>query len=205
MNTLLFWSTIGQAFLETFQMAFIGTVAGVCIAFPFTFLSSKRIVGTIISRICLSIFAAFRAFPSLLWALLFVIVVGLGPLAGILAIMMNTIGYFGKLVSDDLESIDPKVTHALKATGANTFQLMRFVYFPLVFPKIISTLLFLFEYNIRHSTLLGIVGAGGVGFYLMGYIKWLEYEKALVMIGLILLLVLGLEWLNAVVRKKVLE
>jgi phosphonate transport system permease protein len=203
MNTLLFWSTIGQAFLETFQMAFLGTVAGVCIAFPFTFLSSKRIVGNLVSRICLFIFAAFRAFPALLWALFFVIVVGLGPLAGILAIMMNTIGYFGKLVSDDLESIDPKATHALKATGANTFQLMRFVYFPLVLPKIFSTLLFLFEYNIRHSTLLGIVGAGGIGFYLMGYIKWLEYEKALVVIGLILLVVLVLELISSTIRKYV--
>lgn len=199
--TANFWVITLLALWETLQIAYLGTFLGICISFPLVFLATKNITNPIIALLLRSFFGFLRATPALLWAIMAVIVVGLGPVAGTIAITLVTIGYFGKLATDALDSVPVSKTQALVATGANKMHLVRFVYWPVVQPKLLETALFLLEYNIRHSTILGVVGAGGIGFYISGYLKWLEYGTAFMLILVIFLVVILLEILSGRLKR----
>lgn len=200
-----FWTLTGKALWETLQMAYLGTFLGVILAMPLIILAARDISNPVLVFILRSIFGFLRATPSLLWAIIAVMIVGLGPLAGTMAIMLVTIGYFGKLGTDAIEAIPINKTHSLLAIGAKKTHLIRFVYWPLIRPKLIEITLFLFEYNIRHSTILGVVGAGGIGFYISGYLKWLEYGLAVTLILIIFAIVLVLEIISAKIKKYLID
>jgi len=187
---------------ETIQMAFLGTLFGALISLPLAMFASRNIFDkkTVIPiRIIL---AAIRTMPSLLWAVIFVIMVGFGPFAGVLAIIMYTIGYLSKLQYESIEGISPEPLEAVSATGANKFKLIRFVVLPENANNLLSQLLFMFEYNVRASTILGFVGAGGIGFYIAGYLKLLEYDKIITLLFVILIIVLIIDYLSTKVRDK---
>ena len=200
-----FWHLTFAALWETLQIAYLGTFLGVFLALPFVFLASEHVSYRFVAICFRSFFALFRATPTLLWAIIFVILTGLGTTAGVLAVTCVTIGYFGKLTTDELDTIPVSKADAFVATGAGRWHIIRFVYWPMLLPKMLMTALFLFEYNIRHSTLLGIVGAGGIGFYIAGYLKWLEYDLAFALIGIIFAMVVVLEVITMQIKKHLLR
>lgn len=197
LNTALF------SMLETIQMAFIGTVVGFGLSLPLSLLAARNVVNNkLIYGSIRAFLAAIRILPSILWAIFFVIIVGLGPFAGILAIVLYTIGFITKLQYESIESIEHDPLEAIGSTGVSKIQLIRFVVIPQAAPHLISQLLYMFDYNVRHSSILGIVGAGGIGFYIINYIKFFDYGKAAVFILVVFVVALIIDYVSVKVRDK---
>ena len=192
-----FWSMF-----ETIQMAFIGTIVGVAIALPLSMFASRNLNSKWVYAPVRAILAAIRTFPSILWAILFVIMVGLGPFAGVLAIIMYTIGFVAKLQYEVIETIDSDPMDAVSSIGVSKWQLIRYVVIPESAPHLLSQLLYMFDYNVRQTSILGLVGAGGIGFYIINYIKFFEYGKAAVFMLVVLITVLVIDWISVKIRDK---
>ena len=192
-----FWSM-----LETIEMAFIGTVVGVVIALPLSLLAARNLNRKLIYVPLRGILAAARTFPSILWAILFVIMVGLGPFAGVLAIIMYTIGFIAKLQYESIEAVDSDPVEAVNSIGVSKWQLIRHVVIPESAPHLISQVLYMFDYNVRQTSILGLVGAGGIGFYIINYIKFFEYGKAAVFMIVVLITVLIIDFVSVKIRDK---
>jgi len=194
---IAFWSM-----LETIEMAFIGTVVGVAIALPLSMLAARNLNRKLVYVPIRALLAAARTFPSILWAILFVIMVGLGPFAGILAIIMYTIGFIAKLQYESIEAIDSDPVEAVSSIGVSKWQLIRHVVVPESAPHLLSQILYMFDYNVRQTSILGLVGAGGIGFYIINYIKFFEYGKAAVFMLVVLITVLLIDWASVKIRDK---
>ena len=192
-----FWSMI-----ETIQMAFIGTIVGVAISLPLSILAARNLYSKFVYAPVRAFLAMMRTFPSILWAILFVIMVGLGPFAGILAIIMYTIGFMSKLQYEAIEAIDSDPMEAISAIGVSKLQLIRYVVVPESAPHLLSQLLYMFDYNVRQTSILGLVGAGGIGFYIINYIKFFEYGKAAVFMLVVLTTVLIIDWISVKIRDR---
>ena len=192
-----FWSM-----LETIEMAFIGTVVGVAIALPLSMLAARNLNRKLVYVPIRALLAATRTFPSILWAILFVIMVVLGPFAGILAIIMYTIGFITKLQYESIEAIDSDPVEAVSSIGVSKWQLIRHVVVPESAPHLLSQILYMFDYNVRQTSILGLVGAGGIGFYIINYIKFFEYGKAAVFMLVVLITVLLIDWASVKIRDK---
>ena len=190
------------AMLETLQMAFIGTVIGVVVGLPLSMLSARNLNSKYVYAPTRALLAIIRTFPSILWALLFVIMVGLGPYAGVLAIVMYTIGFVTKLQYESIETIDSDPMDAVNSIGVSKFQLIRYVVLPESASHLLGQILYMFDYNVRQTSILGIVGAGGIGFFIINYIKFFEYGKAAVFMLVVLATVLIIEWVSVRVRDK---
>jgi len=198
-------SLIGTAMwsmFETIQMAFIGTVVGAAISLPLSMLAARNLNSKIVSGSIRAILAAVRTFPSILWAILFVIMVGLGPFAGVLAIIMYTIGFMTKLQYESIEAVDSDPMDAVNSIGVSKWQLIRYVVVPESAAHLLSQLLYTFDYNVRHTSIIGLVGAGGIGFYIINYIKFFEYGKAAVFMLVVLAAVLIIDWISVKIRDK---
>jgi phosphonate transport system permease protein len=144
-----------------------------------------------------------RTVPTLLWALVFVVAFGLGPVAGALGIAFYTLGYLGKLLSEAFEGVDGEVLEAVRGVGCNRLQLLRYALLPEAANAMLSQLLFVFEYNVRASTILGFVGAGGIGFYMIGYVQMLQYRSLTTALVLTLLAVIAIDQASAWIRRSV--
>lgn len=192
-----FWSMF-----ETIQMAFIGTVVGVAISLPLSMLAARNLNSKYVYGPVRAILAAIRTFPSILWAILFVIMVGLGPFAGVLALIMYTVGFVAKLQYEAIETIDSDPMDAVKSIGVSKWQLIRYVVLPESAPHLLSQMLYMFDYNVRQSSILGLVGAGGIGFYIINYIKFFEYGKVAVFMLVVLATVLIIDWVSVKIRDK---
>jgi phosphonate transport system permease protein len=186
--------------IETLQIAFLGTVFGTLLSLPVSILASKNLFSTSISASLKFVLAAIRTFPALLWAILFVMIVGLGPLAGVLATTMYTVGYLSKMFNESIEGIDPDSTLALKGIGLNKLQIIQYVVIPEASHALLSQILFIFEYNLRGSTILGFVGAGGVGFYISNYLKLLQYDKISMVLIVVFVAVLIIDIISSKIR-----
>ena len=187
---------------ETIQMAFIGTIVGVVIALPLSMFAARNLNSKWVYVPIRVILAAVRTFPSILWAILFVIMVGLGTFAGVLAIIMYTIGFVAKLQYESIETVDADPVDAISSIGVSKWQLIRFVVLPESAPHLLSQILYMFDYNVRQSSILGLVGAGGIGFYIINYIKFFEYGKAMVFMLVVLAAVLFIDWISVKIRDK---
>jgi len=192
-----FWSMF-----ETLQMAFIGTMIGIAIALPLSMLAARNLNSKWVYGPIRALLAAIRTFPSILWAILFVIMVGLGPFAGILAIIMYTVGFVAKLQYEAIETVDTDPMDAVSSIGVSKSQLIRFVVLPESAPHLLSQILYMFDYNVRQTSILGLVGAGGIGFYIINYIKFFEYGKAAVFMLVVLATVLIIDWVSVKIRDK---
>jgi len=190
------------AMFETIQMAFIGTVIGIAIALPLSMLAARNLNSKFVYAPIRAILAAIRTFPSILWALLFVIMVGSGAYAGILAIVMYTIGFIAKLQYEAIETIDSEPMDAVGSIGVSKVQLITYVVIPESASHLLGQMLYMFDYNIRQTSILGLVGAGGIGFYIINYIKFFEYGKAAVFTIVVLVTVLIIDWASVKIRDK---
>ncbi|MBI2125828.1 MAG: phosphonate ABC transporter, permease protein PhnE [Thaumarchaeota archaeon] len=193
---------VSWAILETIQMSFAGTMLGFVIALPLGVLGAKNIFGPITVGPVRLLLAVVRTIPALLWALIFVVTLGLGPLPGTLGLAAYTVGYLGKLYYEALEAVDPEVIEAVGAIGTSKLQLVRHAIIPESANQILSQLLFMFEYNVRASSILGFVGAGGVGFYMLGYIQTLQYRELMAVIIMTLFVVLTIDYVSSKVRSR---
>jgi phosphonate transport system permease protein len=192
----------GRALWETVQMSFAGTMLGFIASLPLSVLGTRHLFPPLVSRIARFIAAGIRTIPVLLWAIIFVILVGLGPLAGALGISAYTLGYLAKIYADLFEGTDPEVIEAVRSTGATKLHLVRFVFLPEGANAILTQFLFMLEYNVRASSILGFVGAGGIGFVIQVYLQTLEYRRLATVLLLILLVVLAMDGASAWLRRR---
>lgn len=195
-------SSIGSALLETFQMAVVGTILGVIISIPMAILAARGLSPhPFVYHAARSIISFFRTVPDLIWALFFVIAVGLGPAAGTLAIMIDTIGFCGRFFAEAMEESDKGPSEALSAIGASRTGMIFSAVIPQAFPSFIATALFSLEKATRSSVVLGLVGAGGIGIELKVAMDLFSYDLACTIIICVFLLVLvverGSSWLRA--------
>jgi phosphonate transport system permease protein len=189
------------AVFETLGMAFLGTLLAALMALPMGFLGSKNVIGNPVLHFSLRrAFDFIRGIDALIWALVWINVVGLGPFAGILAIACSVSGELAKLFSEAIENVDRKQIEGVRASGAGSVQIMRFAILPQVFPVILSTSLYYFESNTRSATILGIVGAGGIGLHLADRIRVLAWDQASLIIIMILLTVYLIDTLSNRIR-----
>ena len=197
------WSEILNGLGETISMAFLGTVLGAIIAFPLSFLGAKNINRIFwLRQSSRRFYDVIRAFETLILALIFIRAFGLGPLAGILAIAVSEIGTFSKLFSEALENTSKKPVEGVTASGGSRLQTIRYAIMPQVLPVHLSVLLYNFESNVRSGTILGIVGAGGIGFLLSDRISAYKWDEAWSIIFLIIAMVYLIDWLSGLVRTR---
>ncbi|MEM0440795.1 MAG: phosphonate ABC transporter, permease protein PhnE [Candidatus Caldarchaeum sp.] len=190
------------ALLETVQIAFVGTVVGFVLALPASAFAMRNIFPSYVTSPVRAFLGFVRTVPALFWAVVFVIAVGLGPLAGTLAVAVYSFGYLSKLLYEAFEAVDAEVLDALKVTGASRLVLVRQAVFTESMNNIVSQLLFMFEYNIRSSAVLGFVGAGGVGFLMISYIESLRYGSFTTVLLLTLATVIAIDLASGYIRKK---
>ena len=189
---------------ETFNMALFATMVGSTLGLFFSFLAAKNISpNSLIFFTIRRILEFFRGVPEIIFAILFVWILGIGPLAGIIAMTLHTTGSLGKLFSEVHENSDNKPIEALKASGGNWISEMRFGLLPQVIPNLISYALLRFEINIRASTILGFVGAGGIGQELYLVINFNYYEEVSAIILLIILTVISIDLFSGYLRKNI--
>ncbi len=189
---------------ETFNMAVLSTLMGFVFALILSFLSAKNITPNIFSYHFVKRFLEFlRGVPEIIFAILFVWALGVGPLAGIIAITIHTTGALGKLFSEVHENADLKSCEAIRSHGGNWVSEMRYGIIPKVLPNIISYALLRFEINIRASTVIGFVGAGGIGQELYLVINFNYYEEVSAIILLIILTVITIDILSGSIRQRV--
>ncbi len=178
--------------LETISMAFLGTIAGAVLAIPFAFFASRNITGDLGSYGGSLVVTVIRTFPVLILGLMFIKVAGPGPFAGVLTISVSSIGMITKLYIESIEDIDKGILDALDATGATTIQKIRYGIIPQLSANFISVAIYRFEINVKNATILGLVGAGGIGFTLiaaMGAYRWTDAAACLWGIVVVVLLV----------------
>jgi phosphonate transport system permease protein len=188
---------------ETVAMAFLGTVLGAVLAFPLSFFASKNMTRSRPVQFGTRRFAdLLRSFDYLIWALIFVRAIGLGPLAGIMAIAIVETGTFIKLYSEAIENLDRKQVDGVTAAGGNGLQRIRFGVLPQVLPMMLSNTLYMFEHNVRSASILGIVGAGGIGFLLADRLRAYELQEACLIIILIIVAVYAIDYLSKVLRER---
>ncbi|MCK5762137.1 MAG: phosphonate ABC transporter, permease protein PhnE [Candidatus Izimaplasma sp.] len=178
--------------LETISMAFLGTIAGAVLAIPFAFIASRNITGDLESYGGSLIVTMIRTFPVLILGLMFIKVAGPGPFAGVLTISVSSIGMITKLYIESIEDIDKGILDALDATGATVIQKIRYGIIPQLTANFISVAIYRFEINVKNATILGLVGAGGIGatlIFAMGAYRWTDAAACLWGIVVVVLLV----------------
>jgi len=204
------WSIAGQLLKlmnETVEIALLGTLIAVLISFPLAFLGAKNLMlrsgpGRVAYFIVRFIFNILRAFEPVLLALLFVIMVGLGPFAGVMALGIHSVGMLGKLFSETIEGIDQGPVEAVLASGGNRFQVMWYGILPQVAPQFLAFSIYRWDINIRMSIVLGIVGAGGIGYMLLQYMSLFQFGKLATAFLIILAAVTILDWASAWLRTR---
>jgi phosphonate transport system permease protein len=188
---------------ETIAMAFLGTLLGATFAFPLSFVASKNMMRSRPLQFGARRFAdLLRSFDYLIWALIFVRAIGLGPLAGIMAIAIVETGTFVKLYSEAIENLDRRQIDGVTAVGGNGLQRIRFGVLPQVLPMMLSNTLYMFEHNVRSASILGIVGAGGIGFLLADRLRAYELQEACLIIMVLVVTVYAIDWLSKILRER---
>lgn len=190
-----------KALAETVAIAFLGTILAAILAFPLGFLAARNTMANAIVRFMTRRFSdTIRGVDTLIWALIWINVVGLGPFAGVLAMMTSDIGSFSKLFSEAIEAIDRKAGEGVLSTGGSKLHAIRFGIVPQVLPVLISQVLYYFESNTRSATIIGIVGAGGIGLYLAETIRTYDWDKVAFIILMILATVAVIDFLSSRLR-----
>jgi phosphonate transport system permease protein len=196
------WPEFLSALAETCQIAVIATAAAFLVAIPMAALASRNITPCWVTVPVRLLLNGIRTVPGLLWAIIAVAIVGASPWAGVLALVVYSIGYLGKFYSDAIESVDFSIARSLKAMGAHPIQAIQYGLWPLLKPLIWSQALWMLEYNIRSATIIGYVGAGGVGTLLHAYQEYFQWNKVSAILIFVLAVVIFLDGLSEWLRGK---
>jgi phosphonate transport system permease protein len=199
------WGPHLEAYLvamsETVAIAFLGTLVAALLAFPLGFLAARNTsVHAVLLFLARRSCDTLRSIDMLVWALIWINVVGLGPFAGVLAIICADVGSFGKLFSEAIETADRKAVEGIISTGGSRLQQIRFGILPQVLPVMLSQVLYFFESNTRSATIIGIIGAGGIGLILSEQIRTMEFRPLAFVILLVLVTVMLIDLLSARLR-----
>jgi len=190
-----------KALAETVAIAFLGTLLAAVLSFPLGFFAARNTMANGIVRFMTRRFSdTIRGVDTLIWALIWINVVGLGPFAGVLAIMTSDIGAFSKLYSEAIEAVDRKAGEGVVSSGGSKLHAIRFGIVPQVMPVFISQILYYFESNTRSATIIGIVGAGGIGLYLAETIRTYEWDNVAFIILMVLVTVAVIDAISSRLR-----
>ncbi|MGL4439184.1 MAG: phosphonate ABC transporter, permease protein PhnE [Bosea sp. (in: a-proteobacteria)] len=194
-------SALLKALAETVAIAFLGTLLAAIISIPLGFLAARNVMtNRIVQFFSRRVSDSIRGVDTLIWALIWINVVGLGPFAGVLAIMTSDIGSFSKLYSEAIEAVDRRPSEGVVSTGGSRWHAIRFGIVPQVMPVLLSQILYYFESNTRSATIIGIVGAGGIGLYLAEMIRTYEWDKVAFIILMILVTVAVIDLISSRLR-----
>ncbi len=196
-----FWLFL-EALGETLAIAFLGTFGAAFLAIPFSFLAARNVMPFAPLRFLVKrLFDIIRSIDTLIWALIWIGVVGLGPFAGVLAILTSDFGAFGKLFTETLETADQKPVEGVVSTGGGTLASLRFALMPQIMPVIVGQILYFFESNTRSATIIGVVGAGGIGLHLYEEIRTLEWQLVCFIVIMILVTVAIIDQISSRLRQ----
>jgi phosphonate transport system permease protein len=191
-----------KALIETIQMSLWGTTIGAILSIPIALLSAHNLTPSWIRWIANLLQNSVRSIPSIVLGLFFVSATGLGAPAGTLALGIYTIGYLAKFYQEAIEAVDPRSIESLQVSGASWVQIAQYGIFPQVLPITLGYTFYMFEYNIRSASVLGVVGAGGIGFELVNYIRGFEYNKATTMMLVLLIVVTLIDVISSQLRRR---
>ncbi|MDY6846691.1 MAG: phosphonate ABC transporter, permease protein PhnE [Chloroflexota bacterium] len=196
-----------EKMIETIFIGMMATFFGIILALPFSFLAARNLMRANVFTLGIyylvrGVLNIIRSIEPLIWAIIAIIIVGLGPFAGILALVVHSIAALGKLYSEAIESIDPGPIEAVTATGANWFQIIMYGVIPQIIPPFVSFTIYRWDINIRMSTVIGLVGGGGIGYLLTQWIRMLDYSAAGIAVWFIAITVAILDYISAEIREK---
>ncbi|HCU80179.1 MAG TPA: phosphonate ABC transporter, permease protein PhnE [Chloroflexi bacterium] len=191
---------------ETIQIAIMGTTLGALVALPLSFLAARNVMAVrVIYQATRSLFDVCRAVNEIVWALLFVAMVGLGPFPGVLALAVHLVGALGRYFSEAIETANPEVIKAIVATGANRTLVVVHGILSEIKPLIMGYVLYYFEHSVRAATILGLVGAGGIGFELITSIRLFKSQEVLTTLIVMMLMVVAVDRISAYVRNRIVQ
>jgi len=189
--------------IESFAIANVATVLGILISLPIAFMASENIAPRPVYYVGRFIISVSRAFHELVIAIVAVIALGFGPLAGVVALVFNTVGFYAKLLAEEIEDMDYGQVEAIQATGGSRLQVLLYGVLPQVMPRIVGLTVYRWDINIRKSTIIGIVGAGGIGLTLLNSFQRYDYGFGLSIILVIVAIVMVGEGVSSIVRRRV--
>lgn len=189
-----------KAMGETLSIALLGTTLAALLALPVSLFAARNVVPSVVRFPIRRFLDSIRGVDTLIWALVWINVVGLGPFAGVLAIAVSDFGAFGKLFSEAIEGADQKQVEGIRASGGSALHEIRFGLMPQVLPVIAGQVLYFIESNTRSATIIGIVGAGGIGLQLAEQIRVLEWQKVSFLILMILVAVAAIDFISGKLR-----
>ena len=190
--------------IETIEIAFLGTFIAISLSIPIGLFSARNLApnyGVFLLARTITIF--FRAIPEFIIAMILVIAIGFGAMPGVLALGIHTMGFLAKFYAEDIEHVNKGPIEALKSSGASKRQIISFAIIPQIIPSFIANNLYIFDRNIRMATMLGIVGAGGIGYELQSSFRMFEYQKVSAIIVIIFITIFIIDHLSSFIRSKI--
>ena len=197
-------SDLIYAMFETIEIAFLGTFIAIVLSIPLGLFSARNLAPNyFVYLICKTIVIFFRAIPEFIIAMILVIAIGFGAMPGVLALGLHTMGFLAKFYAEDIEHINQGPIDALKSSGANKSQIISFGVIPQILPAFVANNLYILDRNVRMATMLGIVGAGGIGYELQSSFRMFEYERVSAIIILIFVTIFLIDHFSAFIRSKI--
>jgi len=192
------------AMFETIEIAFLGTFIAIVLSIPLGLFSARNLAPNyFVYLICKTIVILFRAIPEFIIAMILVIAIGFGAMPGVLALGLHTMGFLAKFYAEDIEHINKGPIDALKSSGATKSQIISFGVIPQILPSFVANNLYILDRNVRMATMLGIVGAGGIGYELQSSFRMFEYERVSAIIILIFVTIFLIDHFSAFIRSKI--
>ncbi len=195
------WSSIYDGIIESIWMTVTSTVVGIALSIPVGLGAARNLSIKPVYYFCRGILAVSRTFPEVILAIFFVKLFGFGPFAGFLALSIGTIGFYGKLLAEDIEDMDPVQAEAVKATGAGWLQWLNYAVQPQVMPRMIGLGMYRLDINFRESAVVGIVGGGGIGATLLTSFDRYEFDSAAAILLIIIGIVMFVEYSSGFIRR----
>ncbi|MDQ7835362.1 MAG: phosphonate ABC transporter, permease protein PhnE [Humidesulfovibrio sp.] len=197
------WANWGMPLLDTLAMSVAGTFLAVCLSIPLGFLAAANASPhPVVHRLARGVLNFLRSVPELIMGIVFVAAVGFGALPGVLALGLHSVGMVGKFFAESVEHCDKRAVEAIRATGATPMQVMLHGMLPQVLPQMADIAVYRWEYNFRASTVMGMVGAGGIGFQLMGSLRLMQYQEVAALLLVMLVMVTLVDALGSWLRGK---
>ena len=193
-----------SAMFETIEIAFLGTFLAIVLSIPFGLFSARNLAPNyFVYLVCKTIVIFFRAIPEFIIAMILVIAIGFGAMPGVLALGLHTMGFLAKFYAEDIEHINKGPIDALKSSGATKSQIISFGVIPQILPSFVANNLYILDRNVRMATMLGIVGAGGIGYELQSSFRMFQYERVSAIIILIFITIFLIDHFSAFIRSKI--
>ena len=195
------WDSIEEGILESLWMTITSTVVGIILSVPVGLGAARNLSSRPVYFFCRGILAVARTFPEIILAIFFVKLFGFGPFAGFLALSVGTIGFYGKLLAEDIEAMDPVQAEAIKSVGAGWLQWLNYAVQPQVMPRMIGLGIYRLDINFRESAVVGIVGGGGIGATLLTSFDRYEFDSAAAILLVIIGIVMAMEYASGYIRR----